>query len=64
MRASWVAGLSVALALSGSAITDGAHQGPMYVAKIIAPSGHLRAAINYGNPLYRLTRDIATSPTA
>jgi polar amino acid transport system substrate-binding protein len=51
MRTSWIAGLSVVLVLSGSAITEGANPGPMDVAKIIAPSGHLRAAINYGNPV-------------
>ncbi|HEX3469480.1 MAG TPA: ABC transporter substrate-binding protein [Candidatus Elarobacter sp.] len=47
----WVRNLCAALAFLGTFAVAGADQSTMDVAKIIAPSGHLRAAINYGNPV-------------
>ena len=46
-----VTSLCGALAFCGSISMMGADQRPADVATIIAPSGHLRAAINYGNPV-------------
>jgi polar amino acid transport system substrate-binding protein len=49
--ASWVRGLCLTVGFCCSFAFAGADEGSMNIAKIIAPSGHLRAAINYGNPV-------------
>jgi len=47
----WLRGFCGIVALCITLAPARADEGPMNVAKIVAPSGHLRAAINYGNPV-------------